>query len=255
MSKFFGIITIIALLIACNRTDYTPSVARAPFLNTESDWADSLLLTLTLEEKIGQLIFLKTNAPDSNRQLQLEKDIRAGKIAGIQLSGLPLDDYAKFIDQAQTKGKIPLLTGTNEQVSPNQIFSDQVPYPLPITMATLHNEELSRNLLDTYLIKARALKLDLIFGPELHTDHEADTIFNFQQSAYPSALLTQRSIRMVDQFQQEGILTVANDFKDLIYIENDTLRTLPRLLQKYSRLVHRGSVSYTHLTLPTKRIV
>jgi len=240
MSKFFGIITIIVLLFACNRTDYKPSVARAPFLNTQSDWADSLLLTLTLEEKVGQLIFLKTDAPDSNRRIQLEQDIREGKMAGIQLSGLPLADYAKFIDQAQTEGKIPLLTGTNEQVSPNQIFSDQVPYPLPITMATLHNEELSRNLLDTYLIKARALKLDLVFGPELNTNHESDTVFNFQQSAYPSSLLTQRSTRMVDKFQQEGILTVANDFKDLIYIENDTLRTLPRLLQKYSRLVHRG---------------
>ena len=240
MSKFFGIITIIVLLIACNRTDYTPSVARAPFLNSQSDWADSLLLTLTLEEKIGQLIFLKTNAPDSIQQLQLEKDIQTGKMAGIQLSGLPLADYAKFIDKAQTIGKIPLLTGTNELISPNQIFSDQASYPLPVTMATLHNEALSRKLLDTYLVKARALKIDLIFGPELNTNHESDTIFNFQQSAYPPALLTQQSIRMVDQFQKEGIFTVANDFKDLIYIENDTLRTLPRLLEKYSRLVYRG---------------
>lgn len=227
--------------MACNRTEYTPPVAYAPFLNTNADWADSLLLTLSLEEKIGQLLFLKIDAPDTKRQRSLKQDIRAGKIAGIQLSGLPLANYASFIDQAQTAGKIPLLTATDQQISPNQLFSDQVPYPLPATMATLQNEAVNHQaLLQDYLLKARALKLDLVFGPELNTHHVADTVFNFQQGAFSPALLAKQSVRMVDQFQQEGILTVANNFRDLIYIENDTLRILPKRLEKYTRLVNRG---------------
>ncbi len=240
MSKFFGIITIVILLLACNRTEYTPTVAHAPFLNTNADWADSLLLTLTLEEKIGQLFFVKTNAPDRRRQRLLKQDIRAGKITGLQLSGLPLADYANFIDAAQTSGKIPLLTATDQLVSPNQMFSDQTPYPFPVTLATLQNGGMDQNLLDNYLLKARALKLDMVFGPELNTQHLSDTIFNFQQAAYPPTLLARQSVRMVDQFQNEGILTVANNFRDLIYIENDTLRRLPKLLEKYTRLVNRG---------------
>lgn len=240
MSKFFGIITIVVLLIACNRKEYTPPVTYAPFLNSDADWADSLLLTLSLDEKIGQLLFLKTDAPDAQQQRALKQDIRAGKIAGIQLSGLPLSDYANFIDQAQVAGKIPLLTATNQQVSPNQIFSDQISYPLPATMATLHNEGLNQELQKEYLLKARALKLDMVFGPEINTHHEVDTVFNFQQSAFLPNLLAKQSQRMVEEFQKEGILTVANNFRDLIYIENDTLRTLPKLLAKYSRLVNRG---------------
>ncbi len=240
MSKFFGIITFIILLVACNRTEYMPPVAHAPFLNTDADWADSLLLTLSLDEKIGQLIFLKAHAPDAQRQRQLKQDIRAGKIAGIQLSGLPLAGYADFIDQAQLARKIPLLTATDQQVSPNQIFSDQIPYPLPATIATLQNEEINQALLKEYLLKARALKLDMVFGPELNTQDPATRDFNFQQSAFPPGLLAKHSVRMVDKFQEEGMLTVANNFRDLIYIENDTLRTLPKLLSKYSRLVQRG---------------
>jgi len=240
MSKFFGIITIVILLLACNRTEYTPTVAHAPFLNSDTDWADSLLLTLSLEEKIGQLLFLKTDVPDTKRQRQLNQDIRMGKITGLQLSGLPLADYANFIDSAQTSVKIPLLTATDQLVSPNQMFSDQTPYPFPVTLATLQDEKMDQTLLDNYLLKARALKLDMIFGPELNTQHLSDTIFNFQQGAYPPTLLAKQTVRMVDQFQNEGILTVANNFQDLVYIENDTLRTLPRLLEKYTRLVNRG---------------
>jgi len=240
MSKFFGIITIFFLLLACNRTEYTPTVAHAPFLNADADWADSLLLTLSLEEKIGQLLFLKTDTPDARRQEQLKQAIQTGKIAGLHLSGLPLADYANFIDSVQTSGKIPLLTATDQLVSPNQMFSDQTPYPLPITLATLQNGGMDQALLKNYFLKARALKLDLVFGPELNTQHLSDTIFNFQQAAYPPSLLAKQSVRMVDQFQTEGILTVANNFRDLIYIENDTLRTLPRLLEKYTRLVNRG---------------
>ncbi len=240
MSKFFGIITIVILLLACNRTDYTPTVAHAPFLNDDADWADSLLLTLSLEEKIGQLIFLKSDAPDASQQQQLRQDIRSGKIAGLQLTGLPLADYANFVDQAQTSGKIPLLIATDQLVSPNQMFSDQIPYPFPVTVAALQNEKIHQTLLDNYLIKARALKLDMIFGPELRTAPVSDTVFNFQQAAYSPALLAKQSVRMVDQFQKEGILAVANNFQDLIYLENDTLGTLPKLLEKYTRLARRG---------------
>jgi len=240
MSKFFGIITIIVLLLACNRTEYTPPIAHAPFLNANADWADSLLLTLSLEEKIGQLFFLKIHAPDTKRQRQLKQYIRAGKISGIQLSGLPLADYANFIDQAQTAGKIPLLTATDQLVSVNQMFSDQIPYPLPVTMATLQNEKVNRALSKNYLLKAGALKLDLVFGPEINTRHVSDTVFNFQQGAFLPTVLAKQSVRMVDEFQQEGILTIANNFRDLVYIENDTLRKLPKLLAKYTRLVNRG---------------
>ncbi len=240
MSKFFGIVTIVVLLMACNRTEYTPPIAYAPFLNSDADWADSLLLTLSLDEKIGQLLFLKADAPDDQQQRALKQDIRLGKIAGLQLSGLPLSTYANFIDQAQIAGKIPLLTATDQQLSPNQLFSDQAPYPLPATMATLNNEALNQELLKDYLLKARALKLDMVFGPEINTHQDSDTVFNFQRGAFLPSLLAKQSARMVDQFHQEGILTVANNFSDLIYIENDTLRTLPKMLAKYSRLVNRG---------------
>lgn len=228
------------LILACSRTDYTQPVARTPFLNANSEWADSVLLTLSLEEKIGQLLFLQADEPAVEQRNILLEQIRNGQISGIELSGVTLSDYANFIDTAQALASIPLLTATSQCVSPNNIFTDQQPYPLPVTVAALQNDTVYRELREEYLLRARALQLDLVFAPQLDGAERGDSSFNFQIEAQNPVVARRKAQRMLTGLQTEGILSVATHFNDLVYLENDTLGIVDKQLQKYSQLVNGG---------------
>jgi len=228
------------LILACSRTDYTQPVARTPFLNADSEWADSLLLTLTLDEKIGQLLFLQTKNPTVGQRDTLLKQVRSGALSGIELSGVSLADYANFVDSAQAISKIPLLTATSERVSPNNIFTDQEDYPLPATVAAIQNDAVDRQLQQAYLLRARALQLDLVFGPQLDGPEKEDGSFNFQIGEQRSVIARRKAQRMLTSMQEEGILSVASQFKELVYLENDTLGIVKKQLQKYTQLVNGG---------------
>lgn len=231
----------IGLLIgSCTHQEYTQQSARASFLNTASDWADSTLLQLTLEEKVGQLIFLDADAPDSIQQKHLFNNVLNKKLSGILLQKLPLKTYATIIDSIQSMAEIPLLTIGNQSVAPNNNFTDQVHYPTASTIAALDNDTINELLQEKYLIKAQALQLDMIIGPELNETLPTDVFFNKNIGIQTQSKLEMTALNQMTVFQENGILSFANSFRDLIFIENDTLGITDSLLWKYSNLIRNG---------------
>ena len=58
---------ILLLLLSCNRQPDVQVQLNASFLQSQSTWVDSMLLEMSLEEKIGQLILFKPNAQSKRR--------------------------------------------------------------------------------------------------------------------------------------------------------------------------------------------
>ena len=65
MFKNIAFILILCSIAACNRLPEEHEKIVAPFLQEESLWVDTLLEQMSVEEKIGQLLFLQTRPSDS----------------------------------------------------------------------------------------------------------------------------------------------------------------------------------------------
>src|SRR5512133_3549734 len=106
MRKSFIIILSLFSFISFAQTKIRP-----PFLQYESDqWVDSVFNTLSIDERIGQLLMVPAYSSKGNSQLvQLIKMVEENKIGGIiTMQGGPMR-HINMVNQLQKVSKTPLL--------------------------------------------------------------------------------------------------------------------------------------------------
>ena len=81
--------------------------------NTYSSWADSTLKTLTLEEKVAQLIMPKVYgyyfSKGTTDYIQMMMNVREKKIGSFAIFQSDLLEVATLLNELQKESKIPLL--------------------------------------------------------------------------------------------------------------------------------------------------
>ena len=239
MSRIFLMLYSICVILACNRTEITIEPGQAPFLNIDSNWADSMMLELTLEEKIGQLFVLR---PDS--VVQLKDSIlgwgSTGKLGGIILENVDLDTFAHLVDTLQQLSRVPILNGTNQSIVLNNQFTDVTHFPLPATFSAIQKDSIYLQLLDLYVRQCQTLNIHFSLSPVLNQNQLSDSIYNFQYYQSDSLQILRRAMATLSSLHHNRLLSVAQSFKDLVFIENDTLPILDSLLLKYKLLTQNG---------------
>ena len=129
----------ILMLTACQKKNNL----YAPFLFTRSGTIDSLLEVMTLDEKLGQLIFVETMVSNDEDLLDLSALVKEQKISGILSTSNYLGlKYLTAFDSLQKLTSIPLLFG----LSPNNENETLIPsYHLPAIVEDSIKEQIIKN--------------------------------------------------------------------------------------------------------------
>jgi len=225
-------------MMSCNRKGDWHEAIHAPFMEIDERYADSILLSLTIDEKIGQLMILRSSTTEQCYEDSLYNWARDGKISGMILENLELNEYIRYVDNCRTMTRLPLLNGTTQQVSLNNQFSDAVHFPTPATISSIASDSVRQVLNDLYIQQCKALDIQFSFAPNINL---ADTLFNnptiFEQDR---EAMIHASSKKLDQLQKENILAIGTEFNDFHFIENDTLGILDSMLNRYQNLTYNG---------------
>ena len=97
----------------------TPSSVNAPYPRTPSKdalkWADAELKTMTLDEKIGQLISVGINARFLNQESDefkaLLRQVEQNHVGGIILFRGPVYESVHLVNRMQARARRPLIIG------------------------------------------------------------------------------------------------------------------------------------------------
>src|SRR6187399_2601687 len=83
----------------------------ACFSQPANRWVDSIFQTLSTEEKIGQLLFMRMSPANADERERILDNIESYHIGGIIITqGGPVS-HSRFANEAQKKSRIPLLLG------------------------------------------------------------------------------------------------------------------------------------------------
>ncbi len=228
-------------VLACNRLPDIPIHMHAPFQQLSSNWVDSLLIEMTTEEKVGQLLFLKSELRDSTAEDSLFNWIAQYQLGGVMLQQLPLGRYIDFIDSIQRRATIPLFTGTEQQLALNRQFSDAIPLPLPATCSAIAVDSVQEQLSELYLRQCQALGINFCFSPTVNFASPDAARYDMQIFENDEESIIHRSSKRLELLQDQKILAVATAFRDLEYAEpQDTSNYVDSLLHRYYNLVHNG---------------
>ena len=80
--------------------------------NYNKRWVDSVFTTLTLDEKIGQLLMPRGNTSGRPHDVEKLKNwVKDNRIGGIVMFAAPPTVQARIVNELQALAKVPLLIG------------------------------------------------------------------------------------------------------------------------------------------------
>ncbi|MFK8103596.1 MAG: serine hydrolase [Saprospiraceae bacterium] len=232
------------IVLGCSRTADHPQDFNAPFLTTKTAWADSVLLQMTLDEKLGQVLLLQTDLQSSLGKDSIFQWMETGRVGGLLLENIPLDSFLWWQDSLIQTAKLPLFWATQQQVSLNNQFTDLLDFPTPATLSAIRKDIVRTEMEEHLVQQCSNLGINLFLGPGLKRAKPTDSLYYHHYFESDSTSWQRRSLDRLTRLQEQHILPIATNFTDFQEIESDTTGILDSILQDYQFLAKQGIAGF-----------
>lgn len=232
----------------------------------QEKWVNSILDTLTIEEKIGQLFMI---AAYSNKDKNHEKFI-TDLIENYHIGSLIfLQDepvkQAQLTNKYQELSKIPLLIGIDAEWGLNMRLKDTYKYPWPMTLGAIQDNELIEKFGKQVGKHSKRMGIHMNFAPVVDVNTNPDNPIIGNRSFGENHInVANKSIAFTNGMQSEKVLASAKHFPGHGDTAQDSHYTLPTIefsekrldsieLYPYKKLFDEGvgSVMVAHLSVPS----
>ncbi|MEM6799873.1 MAG: glycoside hydrolase family 3 N-terminal domain-containing protein [Bacteroidota bacterium] len=238
-----------------------------PSFSTDPDpWVDSLLSTLTLEEKIGQLFMVTTYSNQEEKDYQyIESLIRRHKIGGlIFMQGSP-EKQVQLINRYQAQSNIPLMISMDAEWGLNMRLKRTKAYPKNMTLGAIQNDSLLYLMGRQMAKELRRVGVHVNFAPVVDVNNNANNpVINYRSFGENRYRVARKGIMISNGMQDQGVIACAKHFPghgdtdtdshyDLPIIKHDLKRLDSLELYPFSKLINSGvkSVMVSHLYIPS----
>ncbi len=239
--------------------------ARAIRASRDSVWADSVLKSLTLDQKIAQLLFIRAySTRDSVYEDSLLNIIRTYTIGGVCFfKGTPWRQVS-LTNRIQLSAKPPLLISTDAEWGLGMRLDSAFSFPRPMTLGAISNDSL------IYLMGQRVADACLRVGVHINfapvadiNNNPANPVINFRSFGEDREKVAIKGSLYMQGMQERGIMTTAKHFPGHGDTDTDSHVTLPVInhqmqrldsveLYPFKRLIRNGvkGIMVAHLYVP-----
>jgi beta-N-acetylhexosaminidase len=203
--------------------------ATTPLSAADQRWVEKTLASLTLREKIGQLImpwvggdYAAVGSPEFE---QVRRWVQDDGVGGLVLSiGLPLS-YAAKLNELQTRARVPLLIASDMENGPGMRLGNiyALPSLLPqgggtmfppvMALGATGSEDLAFKLGQVLGTEARAIGVHLAFGPVLDVNsNPLNPIINTRSFGESPELVSRLADAYIRGARSMGLMTTGKHF-------------------------------------------
>lgn len=233
MWRFFITALIITLSFSCWQPTNLQDRAHLSLLGADSAWADSTLQHLTLNQKIGQLLVLRSDLQQSEQKDSLIKWALYEQLGGVLLENLPVDTFMHYVTASQQMTRLPLLNGTTERVALHNQFSDAINFPNLATIG-LASDSLQQIITEKYQEQCEALHINFAYAPTIPLNN------NYKPTAFSMQASTRQRYnqKWLESTHKNKILSFGTGYN--YYEKRDSSLLTPLDLQEWEQLSRKG---------------
>jgi beta-N-acetylhexosaminidase len=215
---------------------FTPS--SPPFLHDSSSWVDSVFLSLSLKDQIGQL-FMAAAYPnlgkkDVQRVTSLIKDHHIGGIIFFQ--GTP-DEVARLARYYQSISDVPLLIAIDGEWGPSMRIDQTIRYPRQMMLGAINDNDLIYQMGRDIGKQLKMLGIHVNFAPVIDVNNNpANPVINSRSFGENRENVARKGILYMKGMQDEGIIAVAKHFPGHGDTDIDSHFELPVIMHDIQRL-------------------
>lgn len=218
------------------RLPEAPSEIRLPFQTVDDIQIESVLQSMTLEEKIGQCILWQPNEVDAMAAIDLVKN---KKLGGVLFEGMEVDHFMYLTDSLRKISNLPLFIASDEKTALHGQFKGLPRFPNHLSIASIDSEEIQSTLERHYFEQCEALGINLSFRP-VFSLRNFETRKGWSSDLYDIEAWTDyhRLEKMAEQSASHRILPAASGFDKFYWPIQDSLASYQ--LKKYHRHTRNG---------------
>lgn len=231
-----------ALIISCSGISLKAqeNLQKTPeFLQyTNSTWVDSVMRSLTPNERIAQLIMV---AAYSNRgeehRLEILDLIKNQKIGGlIFFQGGPIRQVSQM-NEYQAASKVPLLGAIDAEWGLGMRLDSTISYPFQMALGAIQNDSLIYKMGTEVARQIKQVGLHLNFAPVVDVNNNANNpVINFRSFGENKYNVAEKGIEYMRGLQDGGVLPTAKHFPGHGDTDTDSHFALPQINHSLARL-------------------
>ena len=232
---------------------------------SQEKWVDSILSSMTIDEKIGQLFMIQAYSNlDSVHENEIKEMIEEYHVGNlIFMQGTPIKQ-AQLTNTYQSLSKIPLMVGFDGEWGLDMRLQNTYRFPWNMTLGAIQDNTLVRKFGEHLGRHAKRIGIHVNFAPVVDINtNPLNPIIGNRSFGEDKQNVTQKAIAFSQGMQSEGILANAKHFPGHGDTATDSHLKLPVLnfskerldsieLFPYKRVFDAGmgSVMTAHLSIP-----
>ncbi len=182
-----------------------------------SEWVESTLKRLSLEEKVAQLVFPSTPgtyyAQDSDPWRELEKYVTKRKVGGLVLSIGDVYEYALMVNKLQKASDIPLLIAGDFEYGAAMRVHRATMFPRAMAIGATRNPGYAYEVGRATADEARALGIHQNFAPTIDVNNNPrNPVINTRSYGDDVKLVTEMGTAFVRGTQEGGMIATVKHF-------------------------------------------
>lgn len=206
-----------------------PGVTSVPSAATGSAWVDSVMRTLTLRDKVAQMVWPSTwgdyAAVNSTQWKTLSKLVREEKVGGFTMSVGSPTEIATKINALQEMSGVPLIFGADLETGagyrargpyflPNAIdLGGAVMLPPQMALGATRDTALAYEAGRVTAIEGRALGIQIAYAPVLDVNNNAaNPVINVRSYGENPALVARMGAAFIRGVQDNGMIATGKHF-------------------------------------------
>ena len=210
-----------------------------PFLTQKkSEWVDSIVSGLSLEEKIAQLMMITAYPNQGDAHISnLKKLVKEHKPGGILVMQGTATNTAKLINELQAVSETPLLVAIDGETGLGFRLENTMSYPYQQALGAVGNNKLLYYMGRDMGVQFKQMGIHINFAPvsDINTNPE-NPVINFRSFGEDKHAVAAKTWAVAKGLQDERIIPVIKHFPGHGDTNTDSHYTLPVLNHSKERL-------------------
>jgi len=230
------------IMIACLFCGLTATAQTVPNLYKNADqramnrWVDSVMQTLSPDEKIGQL-FMPIVKPSHDWQTKTLKWIDKQKIGGILFSGGTTDEQLASLQRYQEASRIPLLISADAEWGLSMRLKNTPRFPKNMMLGAIQDNQWLQRYGEEMGRECREMGIHINFAPVLDVNsNPANPVIGTRSFGENPQPVAAKAIAYAQGLESQGVLSVGKHFPGHGDTSQDSHLTLPSLSHNRARL-------------------
>lgn len=240
---FFSVILTFNRFISADHLDdkvlrLTDRKAEPAFLKSPAAWIDSVMDTLTTEQRIAQLIMVAAYSNNNTRnEAEITKLIKRYHIGGLVFfQGSPFKQ-AELTNNYQRISQTPLLIGMDAENGLAMRLDSTIRYPSQMMLGAIEDDRLIYDMGGQIARQLKRLGVHINFAPVVDINNNPENpVINRRSFGEDISAVGRKSLFYMIGLENGGIISVAKHFPGHGDTDTDSHKDLPYMMHSRARL-------------------